>query len=55
MLQRFHGDDTKGHRDNLHKLTMARLSAGDASLLVKGGDKDKGSFSITGKIEEVSI
>ena len=35
-LQTFKSAAVEGHEDRIHKLTMARLDAGDASLVVEG-------------------
>lgn len=50
-----------GHQDNLHKLTMARMNAGDAAFMVvdrdqqeNGGDDTSGKVLLEGHIFEVS-
>ena len=37
-LQTFKSAAVEGHADRIHKLTMARLDAGDASLVVEGSE-----------------
>ena len=37
-LQTFKSAVVEGHADRIHKLTMARLDAGDASLVVEGSE-----------------
>ena len=53
-LQELHGPTATGHRDSLHKLTMARMDMGDASFVVAHHDSDNvdpdESFIIEGRI-----
>ena len=39
-LQTFKSAAVEGHADRIHKLTMARLDAGDASLVVEGSEDE---------------
>jgi hypothetical protein len=51
-LQSFRGSQTDGTLDNIHKLTLARLDAGDASLVVTSGDDDAGPrYELEGRIQ----
>lgn len=47
-LQTFRGAAVAGHQDDVHKLTMTRMDAGDASLVVESR-----SFKLEGRIVEV--
>ncbi len=50
-LQDFVGFEASGHQDSIHKLTMARMSAGDASVKVESA----AFVSIEGRIGDVQI
>ena len=46
-LQTFKSAAVEGHADRIHKLTMARLDAGDASLVVEGGASGEGETQLS--------
>ncbi len=51
-LQQFSGAEADGHKDQIHKLTMARLDHGDASLHVIHGGPD--AYVLEGEISGVT-
>ena len=52
-LQDFEGLSVSGQQTDIHKLTLARLDAGDAAIVISHGGRDQ--FIIEGKIENVSL
>jgi len=53
ILQECQGKKCSGHLDNIHKLTMARLNAGDAALLLSSKDPAL-PMSLTGHLKATS-
>ena len=53
LLQDFRGFEASGHQDSIHKLTLARLDSGDASLAVY--NSLTGEKLIEGELEDVKV
>ena len=51
QLQEFTGPEADGHEDQIHKLSMARMDHGDASLHVVHGGPD--AFLLEGRIRGI--
>ena len=49
-LQDFRGYEATGHQDSIHKLTMARMNSGDATLKIESDN-----YTIGNKIEYLTI
>ena len=52
-LQDFVGTEATGHQDSIHKLTMARMGSGDASLSIQS--QNEPNFIIEGRISDIKI
>ena len=52
-LQDFVGLEASGHQDSIHKLTMARMGSGDASISVQS--QNEPNFVIKGRISDIKI
>ena len=52
-LQDFVGLEAYGHQDSIHKLTMARMGSGDASISVQS--QNEPNFVVKGRISDIKI
>ena len=52
-LQDFVGLEASGHQDSIHKLTMARMGSGDASISVQS--QNEPNFVVKGRISDIKI
>ena len=53
-LTHFRGEEAIGTKGEIHKLTMARLDAGDAAFVVQNNaDETENNFTVEGRIEHV--
>ena len=53
LLQDFRGVETSGHQDSIHRLTLARMDSGDASLAVY--NSISGEKLIEGEMQDVKV
>ena len=49
LMDKFRGSETSGKEKNVHKLTLARLDAGDAAFVIESPTK----YKVEGRIQHV--